>query len=113
MIVHQGDVADCMYVVLLGQVEVIQSKDGQEVRLSMLKERDIFGEMAIFQKETWPATFRALTDANLLIVDQKTFLRRIHQDPWFVFAVMQKMSQRISSLNSELAQIKSGDGKET
>ena len=37
-----------------------------------------------FEKETRPATYRALTDVNLLIVDKKTFLRRIHQDPWFV-----------------------------
>lgn len=113
VIVHQGEVGDSMYVVLSGQVEVIKSKEGQDERLSVLKERDIFGEMGIFEKETRSATYRALTNVNLLTIDKRTFLKRVHEDPWFTYAVMQKMSRRISSLNNELTQMKSGDTKKT
>jgi flavin-dependent dehydrogenase len=110
VIVRQGEVGDNMYVIQSGQVEVVQSQDGQDIRLAVLKEQDIFGEMALFQKETRSATIRALTNVRLLTVDKRIFLKRVHEDPSFVFAVLQKMSQRIRSLNSELTQIKSGGG---
>lgn len=106
VIVHQGEMGDCMYVIQSGQAEVIKSKEGQEVQLAVLGKGDIFGEMAIFQKERRSATVRALTDARVLIVDKRIFLRRVHEDPSFVFAILQKMSQRIRELNEELVRTK-------
>ncbi len=85
---------------------MIQSKDGQEVRLAVLGEKDIFGEMAIFQRETRSATVRALTDVRALTVDKRIFLHRIHEDPSFAFPILQKMSQRIRKSNAELTRIR-------
>jgi CRP/FNR family transcriptional regulator len=102
IIVHQGEIGDCMYVIQAGRAEVIQSNEGQEVRLAVLGEGDIFGEMAIFQKERRSATVRALTDVSVLTVDRRILLRRVHEDPSFVFAILQKMSQRIRDLNQAL-----------
>ena len=89
-----------------GQAEVIQSKEGQEIRLAVLGEKDIFGEMAIFQRESRSATVRALTDVRALTIDKRIFLRRVHEDPSFVFDVLKKMSQRISNLDAELTRIR-------
>lgn len=105
-IVRQGEMGDCMYVIQSGQAEVIQSRDGLEARLAMLGEGDIFGEMAIFQKEARSATVRAITNMRVLTIDKKIFLRRVHEDPSFVFAILQKMSQRIRDLDSELTRIR-------
>ncbi|MBI4282976.1 MAG: cyclic nucleotide-binding domain-containing protein [Chloroflexi bacterium] len=106
VIVRQGETGDCMYVIQSGKAEVVQSKDGQEVQLAVLGEKDIFGEMAIFQKETRSATVRALTDVRALTVDKRIFLRRVHEDPSFVFPILQKMSQRIRGLNAELTKVR-------
>jgi len=106
IIVHQGEIGDCMYVIQSGQAEVIQCKEEQEVRLAVLGQGDIFGEMAIFQKERRSATVRALTNMRVLTVDKRIFLRRVHEDPSFVFAILQKMSQRIRELNEELVRTK-------
>ena len=105
-IIHEGEIGDCMYVIRSGQAEVIQSKEGHEVILAVLGENDIFGEMALFQKEVRSATVRALTDVRALTVDKRIFLRRVHEDPSFVFDILQKMSQRIRDLDAELTQIK-------
>jgi flavin-dependent dehydrogenase len=101
-IVVQGEIGECMYVILSGQAEVIKTQDGQETRLAILSKGDIFGEMAIFQRESRSATVRAITDLRVLTVDKKIFLRRVHEDPSFVFAILKKMSQRIRNLNEEL-----------
>jgi len=102
-IVRQGEIGECMYIIQSGQAEVVQSQDSSETRLAVLDKGDIFGEMAIFQKESRSATVRAITDLRVLTVDKKIFLQRVHEDPSFVFAILKKMSQRIRNLNIELA----------
>ena len=60
VIVSQGELGDCMYVIQEGQVEVVAHEGGDEVRLAVLGEREFFGEMAIFEREVRTATVRAL-----------------------------------------------------
>ena len=105
-IVRQGETGDCMYVIQAGQAEVLQEREGKEIRLSVLGEGDVFGEMALFEREARSATVRALGDARVLTVDKKTFLRRVHEDPSFAFRILQKMSHRIRELDAELVRVK-------
>jgi CRP/FNR family transcriptional regulator len=107
VIVRQGDVGDCMYVIQAGEVEVLSETDGGDVRLAVLGAGDLFGEMAIFDREVRSATVRALGEARLLTVDGKTFMRRIAEDPSLAFRVVQKMSRRIRELNTEVARARS------
>jgi CRP/FNR family cyclic AMP-dependent transcriptional regulator len=106
IIVRQGEKGDCMYVIQEGQVEVVQVKGDDIVRLAALDQGDFFGEMAIFEQETRSATVRALGEVRLLTVDRKTFLRRIQEDPSLAFRVVQTMSGRINQLNQELVSLK-------
>jgi CRP-like cAMP-binding protein len=52
------------------------------------------------------ATVRVLSEARILTIDKKTFLRRVHEDPSLAYRIMQKMSSRIRDLSTELAQTK-------
>ena len=105
-IVCQGEVGDCMYVIQAGQAEVLQEKENQEVRLAVLGEGDVFGEMALFEREARSATVRALGDLRVFTVDKRTFLRRIHEDPSLAFRILQKMSYRIRELDAEIVRMK-------
>lgn len=105
VIVKEGEIGDSMYVILSGQAEVLHLNDGKEIKLAVLNKGDIFGEMAIFQKERRSATVRALNNMRVMTVDKKIFLKRVHEDPSFVFAILQKMSQRIRNLNAELSKL--------
>jgi len=105
-IVCQGEVGDCMYVIQAGQAEVLQEKENQEVPLAVLGEGDVFGEMALFEREARSATVRALGDLRVFTVDKRTFLRRIHQDPSLAFRILQKMSYRIRELDAEIVRLK-------
>jgi CRP-like cAMP-binding protein len=106
VIIHQGEVGNCMYVIQAGQVEVLQEKAGTEVRLAVRGEGDFFGEMAIFEHEIRMATVRALGEARVLTVDKTTFLRRVHEDPSLAYHILQKMSNRIRELSVELVRLK-------
>jgi len=102
VIVRQGETGDCMYIIQSGQVEVVREQAGGPVRLAVMSEGDIFGEMALFEREVRSATVRALGEARVLTVDKKTLLRRVHADPALAYRLLQMMSQRIRKLNTEL-----------
>jgi len=102
-IVRQGDVGDCMYVVQVGRVEVVQSTGVGEQHLAYLETGDFFGEMAVFEKEHRSATVRASGEARVLKVDKKTLLRRIKEDPLLAVNLLETMSHRIRDLNAGLA----------
>ena len=106
VIIHQGDVGECMFVIQEGQVEVLSEVDGRELRLAVRKEGDFFGEMSIFERESRSATVRALGPARVLTVDKKNFLRRIAADPSLAFRIVQTMSSRIRELSADVARLK-------
>jgi CRP-like cAMP-binding protein len=103
VIVRQGELGDCMYVVQTGEVEVVQGPVGHERRLAILTAGDFFGEMSVFEKEVRSATVRAHGEARALKVDKKTLLRRIKEDPLLAVNLLQTMSHRIRDLNGKLA----------
>lgn len=105
MIVRQGEMGDCMYVIQKGEVEVILRKADKELCLAMLGEGDFFGEMGLFQREVRSASVRAVGDVWALTVDKKTFLRKVHEDPSLAFSIMQKMCHRVRELNAALTRM--------
>ncbi len=107
IIVRQGEIGDCMYVIQSGKVEVVKEEGGKEIRLAELGAGDFFGEMALFEKDVRSATVRPLGEVRVLTVDKKMFLRKIHDDPSLAFRIMRKMSERIRELNNELMRLTS------
>jgi hypothetical protein len=106
VIVREGEMGDCMYVIQEGQVEVLLEKGGKQARLAVMGEGDFFGEMALIEREVRSATVRALGGVRVLSVDKATFLRRIHEDPSLAYRILQKMSHRIRELHDLLGQTK-------
>ncbi len=102
VIVRQGELGDCMYLIQEGEVEVIQRSGDKEFCLAVLKAGDFFGEMALLEKEVRPATVRALGNAYVLSLEKRTFLHRMHEDASFAFRIIKKMSQRIRQLEAAL-----------
>ena len=105
-ICRQGEMGDRMYVIQAGKAVVVREEAGREVVLGELKAGDIFGEMAIFDRQPRSATVRADGKAQVLTLDKRAFLRRVHQDPSLAYQILQSMSRRIRSLDAELSRLK-------
>jgi CRP-like cAMP-binding protein len=106
VIIRQGDQGDCMYVVQDGYVEVVKEIEGLDSQLAVLGKGEFFGEMAVFEHEVRTATVRALGTARILTIDQKNFIRRIHEDPSLAYRLVQIMSSRIRNLGNQVAQLR-------
>ncbi|MDX1741877.1 MAG: cyclic nucleotide-binding domain-containing protein [Rhodothermales bacterium] len=112
MLVRQGEVGDCMFVLQEGEVEVLKTEDGKEAVVDVMKAGEMFGEMAIIEKQVRSATIRAITPVRVLTIDKKTFLRRVHEDPTLALNILKTMSNRIRKLDAELATLKGAEKPE-
>ncbi len=109
IIIREGESGDCMYVIQEGTVEVFQERSGKEVHLAYLTEGDFFGEMAIFEQEERSASVRTMEDTRILTIDQKSFLKRIHEDPSLAFHIVQILSNRIRLMDTKHSRIRASD----
>ena len=108
VICRQGEPGDRMYVVQAGRAVVIREEEDAEVVVRELTPGDVFGEMAIFERQPRSATVRAKGPARVLTLDKRAFLRGVHEDPSLAYRILQAMSQRVRSLTGELSRLKTG-----
>ena len=84
------------------------NEDGREVLLAKLSDPDIFGEMALCDREVRSATVRAVGEVRALTVDREMFLRRIHQDPSLALRVIQRLATRVRRADEALGKENAG-----
>jgi CRP-like cAMP-binding protein len=113
IIVRQGDLGDCMYVIQDGDVEVLKEENGTQTVVDTMHTGDIFGEMAIIDKTVRSSTVRASSPVRIMTIDKKTFVRRVQEDPSLALTVLKVMSQRVRKLDLEVAALKQELGGET
>jgi CRP-like cAMP-binding protein len=101
VIFRQGDEGNCMYFISQGKVKISISSPEGEILIATLKEGEIFGEMALFDRLPRSATAIASGKTRLLTIDKKKFLGSISRDPSIAFKILEAMSQRTRRLNTE------------
>lgn len=74
IIFSEGDDPDGVYFIRSGEVAILTRKFTDQEQLSSLKTGEYFGEMAVLNKSKRGASAVALSDGELLILDQPSFL---------------------------------------
>lgn len=92
---HQGDSADCMYVLLSGRLRAY-SDDGQgrEITHNTLGPGEILGEL-LLDGGARSASVQALTPAECLIVKETTLRALVHTRPEFTVHLLLKLMGRL------------------
>lgn len=103
VIFEKGGVADRMYVVVEGEVEICI--DGKF--LDTTGAGGIVGEMALIDASPRSATAIAKTECKLVAVDAKRFNFLVQQTPNFALNVMKIMVARIRKLDALVLSIAS------
>ncbi len=103
IIIKQGSVGDCLYVIQEGKVEVIDESGEKEIKIAELGEKEFFGEMGLFEKDVRSCTVKALGEVKILTIDKKNFYKTIQQDPSLAFRLLEKMSQRLRQTNKKIS----------
>ncbi len=83
IILKQGDLGDCAFIIESGRVEIILTKnDGSQQSLGTRGAGAMIGEMALIDKAPRTATIKAIEDCQLLEITQSDFSQRLENaDP--------------------------------
>jgi len=88
----EGDPPSCMYIVKTGTLQI---RSGSVI-YENVGPGGIVGEMCLVEKhQTRSATVYALTDSELVEIDEARFASLIVQAPSFAITVMQALSRRL------------------
>ena len=111
-IVRESDTGDAFYLVIRGSVAVCHTApDGQETILSILKEGDFFGEMAMFDSSLRSASIKTLTDVEVGLIYQETFLAMLERHPRLTRQFVVVLAERLRSANRLVATTTSQDAR--
>ena len=79
---QQGDIANDMYVMVRGSLEVlVTGRNGRSRLVDVLGPPDSVGEMALLTDEPRSATVRAIRDSELVRVSKAAFLQLLDEHP--------------------------------
>jgi CRP/FNR family transcriptional regulator, cyclic AMP receptor protein len=92
---NKGEKGDRLYIVKSGEVTI---GDGNHV-FETLSAGGILGEMALVDEQPRSATARAVTQAEVIPIDQRRFLFLVQQTPFFAVRVMRVMCARLRVMN--------------
>ena len=103
IIYHQGDKARCFYYLKKGRVKVVMtSADGMEKTLSTASAGEILGEAAFFDKMPRISSAYALTNIEVVSVDEAKLLSLIKDNPELALALLEIQATRIRQLSSQI-----------
>ncbi len=98
-IFDQGELADVMYVVREGEVDIVV---GDKV-VETVGVGGIFGEMALIDNSPRSASCVARTDCKIIPVNQHWFVYMVQETPYFALQVMGIMAERLRRTSSALS----------
>jgi CRP/FNR family cyclic AMP-dependent transcriptional regulator len=109
VVVAQGDVADCLYVVHSGELRAVVTGDGgRRTELNTLGPGDLFGELML-SGERRAASVEVTTRARLTRVTRAEFERALATRPGLALDLIHRLVQRVRVLTSTVARLTSVD----
>ncbi len=106
ILMRQGDPADCTYVILDGEAEVLARTHAGEFVVAVLGRNAVPGEIGVLTDAPRTATVRAKTPVRALRISPEVFLRLASSRPDRALHVMRQLSAHIANDLRALAALK-------
>lgn len=98
---RQGDPPDEVYMVKSGKIEIFVNDDENKKRLAMVTEGEFIGEMSIIDGRPRSASASALEDTTVIILDRKSLLKQIEEDP-MLGALITTLVRRLRDMDRKM-----------
>jgi CRP-like cAMP-binding protein len=96
-IFEPGDPAEALYIVLSGEVRIV---DEAEQDVARLEPGDFFGELSLLQRTNHSKRAEVLEDSELMVLPQQRFEALLAEDPGLAEAVRGAMETRLRSVDA-------------
>ena len=105
---HEGEKGGSMFLLAGGNIQLHKNtEDGREVVIRMIKPGDVFAEVILFEKERYPVSARAVTNADVLVFPREGIHRLLAEEGFrndFIAMLMAKqryLAERIQELTTK------------
>jgi CRP/FNR family transcriptional regulator len=96
IVLREEDTNEYMYIVLVGQVKVVQvTEDGKEILLAIHKAHDFFGEVSLLDGKTAPATVQASENSFIAFISKKDFYELLSIQPKVLEKLLEILCSRL------------------
>jgi CRP/FNR family transcriptional regulator, nitrogen oxide reductase regulator len=99
----EGDPADWFYIISEGKVRIFKSaSSGKEVTLSFFGPGEIFGEVAVLENKSYPASAQAISVTRLIGIKKSDFWDYLLKHPSIALKIINVLSGRLREAQSRL-----------
>ncbi len=103
VVFYEGDESDTCYVVRAGRARATRRhRDGRTIALATFGPGDIFGELAMFDRERRSATVEALQDTDALAILGADMRRLLREHPDISVKLLAALGRRLREANERL-----------
>jgi CRP/FNR family transcriptional regulator len=96
IILMEKDTPNYVYIIYSGKVKAVQTgPDGKEHILAIHNQGDFFGEMAILDNKTSPATVKALEDSDIALLAKADFKKYLLQNEKVLREIISLLCSRL------------------
>lgn len=105
----ENEPGDELYIIKKGSVKISKLISEKETILAVLKEGDIFGEMALLDNKPRSATAIAAEDCEVAAINRQNFDKLVIEQPLMAERLITLLSERIWTAYRQLANLSIGD----
>lgn len=95
VIFEKGSVAEALYVILSGRVQILEVVDGEETEIATLEPGDYFGELSLLLHTTHSKKARAVEDSELMVLPKESFQELLASNPELAGHLRRKLETRL------------------
>ncbi|KAA0257978.1 Crp/Fnr family transcriptional regulator [Deferribacter autotrophicus] len=101
-----------VYFLVSGAIKLYKTNDeGKTVIIHLVKPGDIFAEILLYLKKTYPVTAEALEDSTVLAIDAEKLFDQLKANPDFSMKLIGALAKRIKELLSKIENLTLDDVK--
>jgi CRP-like cAMP-binding protein len=92
----EGEPAETIYILETGWVKATRmTRDGREQAMMFLRPVEVFGDIAVVTRTSYPGTVVALEDADTWLLPAAAVMGLIEQYPALAMAVIRRLGERV------------------
>ena len=95
VVFKEGEAADCTYVILDGDADILAKTDRGQVVVGTLEANQLVGELGVLTSSPRAATIRAKGRLMMLRISGEMFLRLLAENPSVALDVMRQLSSKL------------------
>lgn len=106
IIFEKGDPGTGLIGVLAGAVKIsVGSSEGREVVLNIIREGEVFGEIALLDGRSRTADAAAMTDCELVVIERREFVTFLRGEPDVMLKLIEILCERLRRTSDQVQDV--------